>query len=125
MHVDAYKDLRGKIAIDALMDITTSQNVGRVIATLLEHDKTNATKMDSVSVIEMEDVFARNMSKIVNVRLAKLVLLDYRRIIKFLAVQLAFALEGQTFAESYKTMCGLNLEERNERSSLSGMMINT
>ena len=123
MHVDAYKDLRGKIAIDALMDITTSQNVGRVIATLLEHDKTNATKMDSVSVIEMEDAFVNNMWKVVNVRLAKLVLLDCRKIIKFLAVQLAFALEGQTFAESYKTMCGPNWVERNERNSLSGKMI--
>ena len=85
MHVDAYKDLRGKIAIDVLMDITTSQNVDRVIAIQPEHDKTNATKMDFVSVIEMEDVFASNMWKVVSVHLAKLVLLDYRKKIKFLA----------------------------------------
>ena len=123
MHVDAYKDLRGKIAIVALMDITTFQNVGRAIVILLEHDKTNATRMDFVSVIEMDDVFASNMWKVANVLLAKLVLLDYRKKIKFLAARLAFALEGQTFAESYKTMCGPNWVERNERNSLSGKMI--
>ena len=125
MHVDAYKDLRGKIAIDALMDITTFQNVGRVIVILLEQDKINATKMDFVSVIEMEDAFASNMWKVVNVPPAKLVLLDYRKKIKFLVVQLAFALEEQTFAESYKTMCGPNWVERNERNSLLGKIINT
>ena len=125
MHVDACKDLKGKIAIDALMDITTFQNVGLVIVILLEHDKTNATKMDFVSVIVTEDVFANNMWKVVNVRLAKLVLLDYRKKIKFLDVQLAFVLEGQTFAESYKIMCGPNWVERNERSSLLGNIIDT
>ena len=107
------------------MDITTFQNVGRVIVILQEQDKTNATKMDFVSVIEMEDVFASNMWKVVNVPPAKLVLLDYRKIIKFLDVQLAFALEGQTFAESYKTMCGPNWVERSERNSLLGKISNT
>ena len=125
MHVDAYKDLRGKIVIGAQMDITTFQNVGRVIVILLVHGKTNATKMDFVSAIEMEDVFVSNMSKVVNVPLVKLVLLDYRKKIKFLAVQLAFALEGQTFAESYKTMCGPNWVERNEKNSSLGKIVDT
>ena len=125
MYADAYKGLRGKIAIDALMDITIFQNVGRAIVILLEHDKTNATRMDFVSVIEMEDAFVNNMWKVVNVPLAKPVLLDYQKIIKFLAVQLAFALEGQTFAESYKTMCGPNWVERNEKNSSLGKIVDT
>ena len=45
--------------ISVLMDITTFLNVDHATVIPQEQDKTNAMKMVFVSVIEMEDVFAR------------------------------------------------------------------